>query len=265
VFNKADDKLYITVGDADKGSKTAQNLSSLNGKVLRINRDGTIPKDNPFPNSPVYTYGHRNMYGLAFDDSGHGIVTENGGNVYDEINYLLKGGNYGYSTLQHEDTVPNPYSNDSSIKPLRSYFSVIAPTQAIYYTGDKYPELKNRFIFGSFSGNLYAYKLSQDGKKLLEELKIRTFDYPLQEVVATTVSPNGDIYFGSYNIYKLNKLDLSSKVHMMFPVLINATNIHLSDINYLRNTGHLTLDLSDINGSSDIDVRMPKSPNENMD
>jgi glucose/arabinose dehydrogenase len=80
-----DDKLYIIVGDATRDP------SILIGKILRIDRDGTIPKDNPYPNSPVYTIGHRNMYGIAFDwKNGTGILAENGDELYDEIIWLKK-------------------------------------------------------------------------------------------------------------------------------------------------------------------------------
>ena len=73
-----DKKLYFTVGDAFNPS-SAQSKSKLSGKVLRINPDGSIPKDNPFPDSPIYTLGHRNMFGIAFDKKDNiGIVTENG-------------------------------------------------------------------------------------------------------------------------------------------------------------------------------------------
>ena len=64
------------------------------GQSTRINRDGTIPTDNPFPGSPVYSIGHRNMYGIAFDKNGFGLLSENGDELYDEINTIEKGGNY---------------------------------------------------------------------------------------------------------------------------------------------------------------------------
>ena len=68
---------------------------------------GTIPSDNPFPGSPVYTFGHRNIFGVAFDKkSGIGVVTENGDAHFDEINILKKGGNYGFPTLQPADISP---------------------------------------------------------------------------------------------------------------------------------------------------------------
>ena len=101
----ADDRLYVTVGyGGDLAS--AQNKTSLLGKVLRINRDGTIPSDNPFPGSPVYSLGHRNMFGIAFDNKGNGIVTENGEALYDEINLLKPGGNYGFPMLQPMGKAP---------------------------------------------------------------------------------------------------------------------------------------------------------------
>ena len=92
-------RLYVSVGDATLG-EPAQNTSLLYGKILRFNRDGTIPQDNPFPNSAVYTFGHRNVYGIAFDNNGTGLITENGEDLYDEINLIKKGGNYGHPNLQ---------------------------------------------------------------------------------------------------------------------------------------------------------------------
>ena len=95
-----DDKLYLGVGDATE-HEFAQDPGIVIGKVLRINRDGTIPSDNPFPNSPVYTIGHRNIFGIAFDKKdGIGIIAEDGDFHYDKINLLQKGGNYGFPTLQ---------------------------------------------------------------------------------------------------------------------------------------------------------------------
>jgi glucose/arabinose dehydrogenase len=89
-----DDKLYISTGDAQSGAN-AQNKSSLNGKVLRINPDGSVPSDNPFGN-PVWSFGHRNPQGLAFDSQGRLWEQEFGNSIMDEINLIQKGGNYGW-------------------------------------------------------------------------------------------------------------------------------------------------------------------------
>lgn len=89
-----DGKLYVSTGDGQNG-EWAQDLSILAGKVLRINRDGTVPADNPF-GTPVWSYGHRNPQGLAFDAQGRLWEQEFGNNVMDETNLIVRGGNYGW-------------------------------------------------------------------------------------------------------------------------------------------------------------------------
>ncbi|WP_020638906.1 PQQ-dependent sugar dehydrogenase [Amycolatopsis balhimycina] len=89
-----DGKLYISTGDGQNGD-WAQDLTSLAGKVLRINRDGSIPSDNPF-GTPVWSYGHRNPQGLAFDSQGRLWEQEFGNSIMDETNLIVRGGNYGW-------------------------------------------------------------------------------------------------------------------------------------------------------------------------
>jgi len=91
-----DRKLYITTGDADNGP-LAQKMDSLAGKILRINPDGSIPTDNPFSGSPVYSYGHRNPQGLAWHPvTGQLFATEHGPVGHDELNIISPGNNYGW-------------------------------------------------------------------------------------------------------------------------------------------------------------------------
>lgn len=94
-----DGKLYITTGDVGI-STLAQNLNSLSGKILRIELDGSIPQDNPFPDSPIYSYGHRNPQGLAWSEEGVLYASEHGQIAYDEINRIEAGGNYGWPIIQ---------------------------------------------------------------------------------------------------------------------------------------------------------------------
>jgi glucose/arabinose dehydrogenase/peptidoglycan/xylan/chitin deacetylase (PgdA/CDA1 family) len=219
-----DDKLYITVGDATS-SIFAQNPSVLLGKVLRINRDGTIPADNPYPGSPVYTIGHRNMYGIAFDKDGFGIISENGDVFYDEINALEKGGNYGYPTLQPPNASPMNANASLSILPLRTYWRTIAPTQAVYYEGSDFPELKNRFLVGGFDGNIYALLFdTKDSKKIAEEVKIAFKVYPYSAITAIAAAPDGDIYFAGSAIYKLTKIDSSQKEQIVYPLELDFSS-----------------------------------------
>ena len=94
-----DGMLYAGVGDTKEPSYP-QNLASLNGKILRMRPDGSVPPDNPFPRSLVYSYGHRNVQGLAWDSSGRLWATEFGQNLWDEINLIRPGGNYGWPLVE---------------------------------------------------------------------------------------------------------------------------------------------------------------------
>jgi glucose/arabinose dehydrogenase len=93
-----DGKLYASTGDAQNGAN-AQNLNNLNGKVLRLNTDGSVPSDNPFGNY-VWSYGHRNPQGLAFDSQGRLWEQEFGDGKMDETNLITKGGNYGWPACE---------------------------------------------------------------------------------------------------------------------------------------------------------------------
>lgn len=90
-----DGKLYVATGDAGEGDR-AQDPESLAGKILRLEPDGTVPDDNPDPGSPVYSLGHRNVQGLAWDAGGRLYASEFGPDADDELNRIEPGGNYGW-------------------------------------------------------------------------------------------------------------------------------------------------------------------------
>jgi glucose/arabinose dehydrogenase len=94
-----DGKLYATTGDAYK-SVTAQDPQSLGGKIIKMNLDGSIPNDNPLPNSYTYSYGHRNPQGITWSSDGKLYASEHGNNANDEINKIDAGQNYGWPTIQ---------------------------------------------------------------------------------------------------------------------------------------------------------------------
>jgi glucose/arabinose dehydrogenase len=107
-----DGKLYVTTGETGEGY-LAQNLDSLGGKILRLNSDGSIPSDNPFPASPVWSYGHRNVQGIAWDDAGRMWATEFGSQDWDEINLIEPGNDYGWPAAEgtgHLDGMTDPYA-----------------------------------------------------------------------------------------------------------------------------------------------------------
>ncbi|HEX5018083.1 MAG TPA: PQQ-dependent sugar dehydrogenase [Actinomycetes bacterium] len=94
-----DGMLYVTTGDHGE-PELAQDRSSLAGKILRITPDGDVPSGNPFKGSPVWSYGHRNVQGLAFDEAGRLWATEFGDSRADELNLIKPGNNYGWPTYE---------------------------------------------------------------------------------------------------------------------------------------------------------------------
>ncbi len=122
-----DNKLYVTTGDAGH-SDLAQNISSLAGKILRINSDGSIPEDNPFNNSFVYSYGHRNPQGIAWDEQGRLWSTEHGSTATDELNIIRPGNNYGWPIIrgdEEKEGMTNPV--------IQSSYNTWAPSGLTYY------------------------------------------------------------------------------------------------------------------------------------
>ncbi len=148
-----DGKLYATTGDAGN-SQLSQDLSSLNGKILRLNLDGTIPVDNPNPTSPIYSYGHRNPQGLTWDTSGHLVASEHGPTgifpspcCNDEINLILPGHNYGWPTVF--GIAGNPTFTD----PILSTGSATwAPSGMTFYSASKIPEWTGKFLVATLRG-----------------------------------------------------------------------------------------------------------------
>ena len=147
-----DGKLYVTTGDAAE-REIAQDLGSLGGKVLRLNDDGSIPKDNPDPHSPVYTFGMRNPQGLAWHPvSGVLFETEHGPSGFDgpgggdEVNILEGGRNYGWPIIHHRQRKPGLES------PFLEYTPALAPASAMFYAGNVFPTFRNNFFFGCLRG-----------------------------------------------------------------------------------------------------------------
>ena len=173
-----DGLLYITTGDASYGPN-AQDINSLAGKILRLHDDGTIPADNPFGNA-VYSYGHRNPQGLAWDEQGQLWSTEHGpsglGSGYDELNLIEIGGNYGWPDIQGDQTRVGMISprlqsggnetwapGDLEIVDGVAYFTGLRGSTLYSVTlNDIRPETLQRH-FASEYGRLRALRLGSDG------------------------------------------------------------------------------------------------------
>lgn len=112
-----DGMLYAATGDG-QDPDTAQDVDNLGGKVLRLEPDGSVPADNPFPGSYVWSYGHRNPQGLAFDSQGRLWEQEFGNNVMDETNLIVKGGNYGWPACEG---TTGDCDDPGLVAPVRTY------------------------------------------------------------------------------------------------------------------------------------------------
>ena len=201
--------LYVTTGDARDFSQvpdTAQDLTSLAGKVLRMNPDGSVPADNPFVGDPnanpyVYTYGHRNPFGLTFHPAtGKAYSTENGPDCNDEVNILIPGGNFGWGPSQTCDTSVLPYPQNtnqdgpSPILPIAWYTPTTAPVNAAVYTGTKFPAWQGDLVIGEFNtASLRRLDLEPpDYATPVSESVIHTAPESILEV---EVGPDGAIWF----------------------------------------------------------------------
>ena len=157
-----DGKLYITVGDATAGEKS-QFPDYNNGKILRINADGTIPKDNPFPGYATRSIWHRNGQWLARNSKGELYESEQGPNIIDgspggdEINHIITWWNYGRPVVSHEQ------SQTGMINPIAIYTPAIEPTSLMIYKGTMFPERKDQLFMGMWKGE-WILKIIVDAK-----------------------------------------------------------------------------------------------------
>ncbi|MFZ7945224.1 PQQ-dependent sugar dehydrogenase [Neobacillus sp. 19] len=127
-----DGMLYATTGDIGK-SDNSQNLDSLAGKILRMTVSGEVPTDNPYKNSYIYSYGHRNPQGLAWDNEGNLYSSEHGESGHDEINMIQAGKNYGWPVIQGDEEA------EGMVKPiLQSGDNTWAPSGMAFNNGKLY-------------------------------------------------------------------------------------------------------------------------------
>jgi glucose/arabinose dehydrogenase len=140
-----DGLLYITAGDA-ANTGFAQDLASTAGKILRINRDGTTPRDNPF-GSPVYSYGHRNPQGLDWNPANRDLWAVEHGNVgNDELNVIDAGANYGWPRIEGNQMMAGMRP------PLGIYNPAVAPSGVSFYTGSRFPRFANNLFVATLRG-----------------------------------------------------------------------------------------------------------------
>ncbi|EQC45385.1 PQQ-dependent sugar dehydrogenase [Bacteriovorax sp. Seq25_V] len=204
-----DNTIYFTIGDRGQRDN-AQNLQNHFGKVLHINDDGSIPKNNPFIDQKnalpeIWSYGHRNPQGLVYDMNSKTLYEmEHGPRGGDEINIIQKGKNYGWPLASYGKEYALPVSvGDKKVKgteqPLKFYDPSIAPSGLIYYQGSRYSEFKNSLISG-------ALKLTHMNVfNLANKKETRYFEDKKQRMRSIAISPDDYIYISTDGgkIYKV--------------------------------------------------------------
>jgi len=192
-------KLFITTGDASDPAN-AQNVSSKNGKILRVNLDGTIPADNPVAGNPYWSWGHRNPQGLVFANDKL-FSSEHGPNNDDEINIIEKGRNYGWLNVQGfcDQTSEQGFCQSNNIKePIKAWTPTIATCGLDYYDHDLIPQWKNSLLLATLKDSrLYQLKLDDGFSNITTTNEYFTNKYGRMRDIC--ISPGGKVYICTSN------------------------------------------------------------------
>jgi glucose/arabinose dehydrogenase len=200
-----DETLYVTVGDRDRlccnGTDDnslrlkAQDLGNHVGKTLRIRDDGSVPRDNPFvgragAKPEIFTYGHRNGYGLAFNpDTGELWQAEIGPMGGDEVNILLPGHNYGWPVVSMGRNYTGslvsdkPYYRDGMDNARMFWVPSISPSSLLFYTGNRFPQWRGNMFVGALSGlSLQRVAFGQPSQAERREPVLRALNLRIRDV-----------------------------------------------------------------------------------
>lgn len=197
-------KLYVTTGDRfDRPNREkVQQLDNHYGKVMRINPDGSVPKDNPFVNKSgakpeIWSLGHRNIQSAAFDAEGRLWTVEHGARGGDELNLIKKGENYGWSVVtfgQEYSGRPIPDSKtrrEGYVDPVYYWDPVIAPSGMEVYTGSKIPEWQGNIFIGGLVSQQLVRLVVKDEKVIGEEHLLTDRGQRIRDV---RQGPDGALY-----------------------------------------------------------------------
>ncbi|MEE3079574.1 MAG: PQQ-dependent sugar dehydrogenase [Bdellovibrionota bacterium] len=206
-----DNQFYLTLGDRGQ-RKNAQDLSNHNGTIVRINKDGSIPKDNPFKDKgldSIWSYGHRNPQGIDIDPVTKKIWSvEFGPRGGDELNLIRGGINYGWPVITYGKEYWGPSIGDTHKKgmeqPVKHYVPSISPSGMAFYVGDKIEEWRND-LFVAALGSQFLLRLKIKDDKVVEEK--RYFEDLNERIRQVRNGPDGYLYFStdSGKIFKVIK------------------------------------------------------------
>ena len=207
-----DNTLLMTAGDVG-ASSLSQSLNSLQGKTLRLNLDGSIPADNPFPDSYIYTFGNRNSQGLALGPNGIIYASEHGQNSNDEFNIIEAGGNYGWPQVEgycNTASEQNFCEENDVVEPIKAWTPCIAVNGIEYYNHEAIPEWQHSVLLSVLGGlgaqyeRLSVLHLSEDGLSITsEDQYFSSFNQRIRDVAinpytgSVYVAFNGTSYPGN--------------------------------------------------------------------
>jgi len=199
ITNDANPKIFITTGDAFN-SDLSQPTNTLNGKILRINLDGSIPPDNPFPNNPVWTYGHRNPQGVVVVNDIM-YASEHGPDIEDEVNIIEKGRNYGWPNVEgpcNGDEISFCKSHNVKEPIWSSGDNTLAVCGLDYYNNDRVPQWKNSLIMMTLkNSSIRQLQLSDDGRSIISTKTY--FENKWGRLRDLCISPDGKVYVCTSN------------------------------------------------------------------
>ncbi|MBA2619112.1 MAG: PQQ-dependent sugar dehydrogenase [Rubrobacter sp.] len=187
-----DGMLYVTTGDAGD-TANSQDRGSLGGKILRIAPDGSVPEDNPFPNSPVYSYGHRNVQGLAWDAEGQLFASEFGQNTWDEANRIEAGENYGWPEVEGEGGEDQGFVDPITVWPT----SEASPSGAEILVDGAIPQWEGDLFVTALRGeSLWRLELDDRGTVTGRE---RLLEGEVGRVRDVVQAPDGSLWVSTSN------------------------------------------------------------------
>lgn len=192
-------KLFITTGDASNQSQP-QNKLSVNGKILRLNLDGTIPADNPVAGNPYWCFGNRNAQGLVFANN---IMysSEHGPDTDDEVNIIEKGRNYGWPNVKGfcNEAGEKKFCTANNVKePVKAWTPTAAVCGMDYYNSNLIPGWKNSLLLVALkNARLYQMKLDGTHTIITETNEYFTNDYGRLRDIC--ISPAGKVYICTSN------------------------------------------------------------------
>lgn len=228
------DKIFLSVGEAGD-PPLAQDTASRNGKILRVNLDGSIPDDNPIPRNALWSLGHRNPQGLVFGPNGILYSSEHGTDIDDELNIIMKGQNYGWPyVLGACDRPPEEESCDtlSVIEPLYDWLGTLAVSGIDFYHHAAIPEWRNSILVAALRDlSLSVIKLDESGRRVLQYRKFTPILSSTGEEAGRLrdfcISPDGRVFISTSR--PIGTLDLVDEIFELIRTGVQPYKVSVID------------------------------------